>query len=572
MAEGCLRDPYNRPVDMPRPLVPASLARGGSAAVVAPHHLATTAGLGILRAGGSAVDAAIATNAVLAVVFGEACGIGGDAFWLIWDEATAVQVALNGSGRAPASADAAALRAGGLATLPFRGPLTITVPGAVRSWGDAHARFGRLPWADVLAPAIELAGGGFPADEHFARSVEAAAAVFARELGDGARGWAATYRPLGRAWQPGERVRLPALAATLERLATAGAGDLYDGELAARQAVGLGAAGSGITAADLAAHASTWEAPLSLSYRGATATTHPPNSSGLIALEVLNVLRALEPPDRSDFIPGAGGATAGADLRWAHLGIEATKRALADRDAHLSDPAFVDVPVARLLDPAYGDALARAIDPGRASTPLPSRAPRGGGTIWLGVVDPQGNAVSLIESNYAGFGSGVVDPATGIAYQNRGSYFSLDPEHPNVLAPGKRTLHTLLPGMLLRDGRPWVVHGSMGGDAQPAIFAQVVSALVDGGVDVATAVAAPRWSPVPAAHFAPPDLVQVEPRFRPGLLDGLAAMGHRLDIRAPFDGALGHAHAIELVAGGPVTGGTLAAATDPRSPGLAAAW
>jgi len=540
--------------------------------VVAPHHLATAAGLGILRAGGSAVDAAIATNAVLAVVFGEACGVGGDAFWLVWDEAASVQVALNGSGRAPAIADAAALRARGLAAMPYRGPLAITVPGAVRSWGDAHARFGRLAWGDILAPAIELAGDGFPADDHFARAVEGSAPIFARELGDGARGWAATYRPHGRPWRPGERVRLPALATTLERLAAAGAADFYAGELAARQAAGLAAAGSGITAADLAAHASTWETPLTLEYRGAIATTHPPNSSGLVALEILNVLRALEPPEPAVFVPGDGGATAGADLRWTHLGIEATKRALADRDAHLSDPAFVEVPVGRLLDPAHGAALARAIDPDRASLPPPSRAPLGGGTIWLGVVDADGNAVSLVESNYAGFGSGVVDSATGIAYQNRGSYFSLDPAHPNVLAPGKRTLHTLLPGMLFRDGRPWVVHGSMGGDAQPAIYAQVVSALVDGGVDVATAVAAPRWSPVPATHFAPPELVDIEPRFRPGLLEGLAAMGHRLEVRAPFDGALGHAHAIELVGGGPSRGGTLAAATDPRSAGLAATW
>ncbi|HSW43057.1 MAG TPA: gamma-glutamyltransferase family protein [Patescibacteria group bacterium] len=559
-------------MEIPRPLVPAPLARGGQGAVVAPHHLATTAGLGILRAGGSAVDAAIATNAVLAVVFGGACGIGGDAFWLIWDEAAAAEVALNGSGRAPASADAAALRTRGMATLPFRGPLTITVPGAVRSWGDAHARYGRLQWADLLAPAVELASDGFPVDDSFARAVEGTAGVLARELGDGARGWASTYRPLGRPWQPGERIRLPALARTLERIAAAGADDLYSGELAARQATGLAAAGSGISAADLAAHTSTWGTPLALDYRGATATTHPPNSAGLVGLEILNVLRAIEPPEPGIFAPGNGGATAGADLRWVHLGIEVTKRALADRDAHLSDPEFVHAPVERLLDRVHGEELGRSIDPDRASSPPPSRAPIGGGTIWLGVVDRQGNAVSLIESNYAGFGSGIVDPATGIAYQNRGSYFSLEPDHPNVLAPRKRTLHTLLPGMLFRDGRPWVVHGSMGGDAQPAIFAQVVSALVDGAVDVATAVAAPRWSPTPPAHFAPPDVVQIEPRFRPGLLDRLAAMGHRLDVRAPFDGALGHAHAIELVAGGPARGGTLAAATDPRSPGLAATW
>jgi gamma-glutamyltranspeptidase/glutathione hydrolase len=559
-------------MDAVRPLAPAALARGGSGAVVAPHHLATTAGLGVLRAGGGAVDAAIATNAVLAVVMGEACGLGGDAFWLVWDEATGTQTALNGSGRAPARADPAALRASGLAVLPFRGPLTITVPGAVRSWADAHARWGHLPIDVILAPAIELARGGFPADELFVQAVEGSARVFDEELGPLARGFHAVYRPARRPWRPGERVRLPALATTLERLARVGLGDFYDGEIAARQVAGLAAAGSACSAQDLATHASTWETPLALDYRGVTATTHPPNSSGVIGLEILNILRALPAPAPSDFARGAGGATAGADLRWVHLGIEATKLALADRDAWLTDPAFATIPVDRLLDAGYGAGLAAGIDPDRAATPTAATNPPGGGTIYLGVVDREGNAVSLIESNYAGFGSGIVDPATGIAYQNRGSYFSLDAAHPNVLAPGKRTLHTLLPGMLLRDGRPWVVHGSMGGDAQPAIFAQVVSALVDGGVDVATAVTAPRWHAASPRHFAPPDTVTIEPRFRDGLLAGLAAMGHDLDVRAPFDGALGHAHAIELVEGGPARGGTLAAAADPRSLGLPAAW
>jgi gamma-glutamyltranspeptidase len=559
-------------MDRPRPLVPAQLARGGSAAVVAPHHLATAAGLGILRAGGHAVDAAIATNAVLAVVKGSACGIGGDAFWLIWDEPNGKQLALNGSGRAGAAADAGALRAAGLEHVPFRGPLTITVPGAVRSWADAHARFGRLSLADLLGPAIELARAGFPADDHWITAVEVSAAVFDAQLGAAAGPWHATYRPAGHAWRPGERVRLPALAATLERLAEAGLADFYTGAIAVRQAAALEAAGALVRAGDLAAHSSTWGDPLGIDYRGATATTHPPNSSGLVGLEILNILRAFDPPPPGTFDPGAGGASAGADLRWVHLGIEATKHALADRDRHLTDPAFAAIPVARLLDPAYGAELAAGIDPTLASKPPASGSPRGGGTIWLGVVDGAGNAVSLIESNYAGFGSGIVDAATGIAYQNRGSYFSLDPAHANVLAPGKRTLHTLLPGMLFRDGRPWVVHGSMGGDAQPAIFAQVVSAFVDGGVDVATAVAAPRWHPEPPAHFAPPDLVAIEPRFRPGLLEGLRAMGHRLADTPAFSAALGHAHAIELIDGGPARGGTLAAATDPRSAGLPAAW
>ncbi len=539
---------------------------------MAPHHLATAAGLAVLRSGGHAVDAAIAANAVLAVVAGSACGIGGDAFWLIWDEAGSTQVALNGSGRAAASVDAAGLRAAGMAHLPFRGPLTITVPGAVRSWADAHARFGRLPVGEILAPAIELASGGFPADDAFVASVEGSAARFDGELGAAAAGFHAVYRPHERSWRPGERVRLPALAGTLQRLAISGLADFYEGDVAALQAAGLAAAGCPIRASDLAGHTSTWTTPLALDYRGAVATTHPPNSSGVTALEVLNILRTFEPPSPAAFEPADGGTTAGADLRWAHLGIEATKRALADRDAFVTDPAFADIPVDRLLDAAYGAGVARTIDPAQAATPRPATAPRGGGTIWLGVVDGEGNAVSLIESNYAGFGSGIVDPVTGIAYQNRGSYFSLDPGHPNVLAPGKRTLHTLVPGMLFRAGRPWVVHGSMGGDAQPAIYAQVVSALVDGGVDVATAVAAPRWHPEPPAHFAPPELVVVEPRFRPGLLEGLRGLGHRLEPAAPFDSRLGHAHAIELIDGGPARGGSLAAATDPRSMGLPAAW
>jgi gamma-glutamyltranspeptidase len=546
------------------PLVPATLARGTRHAVVAPHHLATAAGLGILGAGGSAVDAAIATNAVLAVVMPQACGIGGDAFWLIWDAATGRQLALNGSGRSPAAADAAALRARGLSTLPRRGPLTITVPGAVRSWGDAHARFGRLSRAALLAPALELADAGFPAWDGFIDAVEAKAPIVEEAVGP-ASGWAAVYRPSGRPWRPGERVRLPALAATLGRLATAGFDDFYDGDIAERQARGLATAGSPIGPDDLRSHASTWGEPISTDYRGTRVTTHPPNSQGMTALEILNVLERFEPPDPAVFRDGRG-----ADARWIHLGIEASKLAMADRDAHLTDPEAVDVPVGRLIGADRAAELARRIDPGRASPAPASTNPPGGGTIYLATVDADGNAVSLIESNFLDFGSGVVDPITGIGYQNRGSYFSLDEGHPNVLAPRKRTLHTLMPGMLLRDGRPWVVAGSMGADAQPQIHAQLVSALVDGGVDVATGVGAPRWFVRPAEHFAPPVEVRAEPRFRDGVLEALVAMGHPVGATAPFSSELGHCHAIELVDGGPAAGGTLAAATDPRSAGLPA--
>jgi gamma-glutamyltranspeptidase/glutathione hydrolase len=555
--------------DSTRPLVPQPLVRGGHGAVVAPHHLATAAGLAILRAGGHAVDAAIATNAVLGVVLPSACGIGGDAFWLIWDEASGGQTALNGSGRAPAAADPGRMVNQGLETLPMRGPLTITVPGAVRSWGDAHARHGRLSRAEVLEPAIRLATDGFPAYEGFISAVEVTLPAVLEALGPNS-GFERVYRPNGRPWRLGEPVRLPALAATLRRLADEGFDAFYEGELAARQAAGLGAVGSAITADDLRDHRSTWTDPIETDYRGTRVTTHPPNSSGIVALELLNLLETFDPPS-----PDAFGPAGVADARWVHLGIEAAKLAMADRDRWLTDPEFLAIPVERLISKPYAAELARSIDPGRAARPAPSANPRGGGTIYLATVDADGNAVSLIESNYMGFGSGVVDPETGIHYQNRGSYFSLDRAHPNVLAPRKRTLHTLLPGMLFRSGerRPWIVTGSMGGDAQPQIHAQVVSALVDGGVDVATAVGAPRWFVDGDAHFAPPVNVRAERRYAPEVLDALEALGHPVLRTIPFNGALGHAHAIELVNGGPAADdGSLAAATDPRSHGLPAVW
>lgn len=553
-----------------RPLVPAPLARGRHGAVVAPHHLATAAGLGILRAGGSAVDAAIATNAVLGVVMPQGCGIGGDAFWLIWDAATGRQTALNGSGRAPAAADAAGLREAGVATLPLIGPRSITTPGAVRSWGAAHAKHGRLARDAILAPAIELAAAGFPAWDGYIDAVESSAERFtlSDDLPDRGAGWASVHRPHGRRWRPGEVVRLPALARSLERLASAGFDDLYEGELAARQCAGLAAAGSAISAADLRAQGATWEEPIGIDYRGVRATSHPPNSSGVIALEIIGILSRLEPPQ-----PTAFGPSGVDDARWIHLGIEASKLAMADRDALLADPAHGEDPTEWLLSDENLRTLAAGIDHERAAPAPEALVPRGGGTIYLAVVDGDGNAVSLIQSNYMGFGSGVLDPETGIHYHDRGSFFTLREGHVNELAPGKRPLHTLLPGMLFRDGRPWVVAGSMGGDAQPQIHAQVVSALVDGGVDVATAVGAPRWFVEPEEHFASPVEVRLEPRFAPGIAQALRDLGHPLTEIDAFDSTVGHCHAIELVAGGPVdAGGSLAAATDPRSAGLPAVW
>jgi gamma-glutamyltranspeptidase len=552
-----------------QPWTPVPLARGTHGAVVAPHHLASAAGLHVLRAGGSAVDAAIATNAVLSVAQPNGCGIGGDAFWLIWDAAASRQYALNGSGRSAAGVDAAGLRDQGLRQLPRRGPLSISVPGAVRSWSDAHARFGRLSRDEVLAPAVELARAGFPAWDGFIDAVERTSRLVDEALGPDS-GFAAVYRPLGRSWQPGERVRLPALAATLEHLARDGFDAFYDGDIGERQASLLASVGCAIRVEDLREHTSTWDEPISIDYRGVRVTTHPPNASGVVALELLGLLQQFEPPAATAF-----GPTGVTDARWIHLNLEAAKVAMADRDAYLTDPEARDVPVERMLDRDRLASVAAGIDLTRASAPPASTNPRGGGTIFLATVDAQGNAVSLIQSNYLGFGSGVVDPATGIHYQNRGSFFSLDADHPNVLEPGKRTLHTLLPGMLFRAGQtgPWIVAGAMGGNAQPQIHAQFVSAVVDGGVDVRTAIAAPRFYIEPADHFAPPTAVYLEPRHAPGIDDALRALGHDLVPTAPFDSNLGHEHAIELVDGGPGTpDGSVAAATDPRSEGLPAVW
>jgi len=558
---------HDRAIEPVEPVrIPSVPVLGRRGAVVAPHHLATAAGLRILAAGGHAVDAAIATNAALAVVTPNGCGIGGDGFWLVWDEAAGEQSALNGSGRAPAAASAAALRERGLTRLPLRGPLGISTPGAVRSWADAHRRWGRLSLSDVLAPAIELAADGFPAWDGLRRAVEQTA----MSLGDApwAAGFHAIWRPQGRPWEAGEVIRLPALSATLQQIADDGFDTLYDGDLGARQASFLASIGAPFAAADFAGHHSDWTTPIATTYRGTRVTTHPPNSCGIVALEILNLLETFDPPARD-----AWGPDGWADPRWIHLGIEASKLALADRDAHVCDPSTREVPVEVLLDKEHARDLARRIQEDRADrAPTPCRT-LVGGTIFLATVDAEGNAVSLIQSNAAGFGSGVVDPETGIHYQNRGSSFSLEAGHPNELAGGKRTTHSLLPGMLFRAGErsPWIVVGSMGGDIQPQIHAQFVSAVVDGGADVATGVSAPRWLVEPEGHFARPTYVGLESRIATDAAEGLRARGHDVHVRPAFDGAFGHEHAIELVRGGPASpDGSLAAATDPRSAGLPA--
>jgi gamma-glutamyltranspeptidase/glutathione hydrolase len=523
--------------------------------VASPHHLASQAGLGVLRAGGSAVDAAIATNAALAVVAAHSCGLGGDAFWLIWD-GTEVH-ALNGSGASAAGATIEAAAAAGLTEMPFRGPWTVTVPGAIHSWGEAHDRFGRLPWRALLEPAIELADG-FAASAEWCRIIERAAEVFGTDSD-----WAHTFRPDGRPWRPGERVTLPRLADTLRRLRDEGPTEAYEGTLAERAAEYLESRGSPLRLADYLDQRSEWTEPLSIGYRGLVSVSHPPNSSGPTALALLGLLERFAPPAADAFASGH------ADARWVHLGLEAARLAVAEREAELADPHYMaDGALERMLDAGHLDELAATIDADRAQPAV--RPADDGDTVFLTTADGDGNAVSLIESNYNGFGSGLVDPETGVSYQNRGRSFRFAAGHPNVLAPHKRPAHTLTPGMLLRDGRLWIAHGSMGGEIQPLVFAQLVSAIVDGGLDIATAVAAPRWIRGVPDGSSPADTALLESRFANDVVEGLRGRGHEVRLIDAFSSLVGHEQAIELVE---VDGArTLAGASDPRSDGAAVAW
>ncbi len=402
---------------------PVRPVRGRHGAVASPHHLATQAGLLVLRTGGSAVDAAIATNAALAVVAGHSCGLGGDAFWIIWDAEREEAVTLNGSGRAGGGATIEAARAAGHERMPERGPWSVTVPGAVDSWGEAHRRFGRLDWTFLLAPAIDLAAG-FPASAGWLEAVERASAVF----GSGGD-WASVYRPQDRPRRAGEIVRLPALERTLRVLFAEGPSAAYSGTIARSTADYFRTMGVPISAADLAAHTSDWGSPLALDYRGLTSLTHAPNSVGVVALQTLGLLARFEAPRRADW-DGRGWS----DSEWVHLGLEASRLALQERDANVTDLQHMpDGTVEAMLAPAYLDRLAARIDPGRAMDLSPGSLPAGGGTVYITTADQWGNAVSLLESNYQGFGSGLVDPATGIAFHDRGAFFRLDPSAPNAL-------------------------------------------------------------------------------------------------------------------------------------------
>jgi gamma-glutamyltranspeptidase/glutathione hydrolase len=514
--------------------------------VCSPHYLATGAGLRVLRQGGHAVDAAIATNAVLAVVTPYLCGIGGDLFAQVYSAEDARLSGLNGSGRAPLEATPERIQQlAGRTTMPARGPLPITVPGCVEAWAALHSKFARLSFMEILADAIHYAETGFPVSRDFARSIAAQSPVFhpdtpARE----------TFLPRGVAPREGEVFRQPRLAATLRSISSEGPGSYYRGPIASEIARSVRAVGGLLSEEDLAGHASDWVDPLSVSYRDVTVYELPPNSQGVIALETLSILEHLD----SKAIESGG-------EEYVHVLSEASRLAYADRDRYLTDPEAMDIDPATLKASAYTAERAGLVGP-MTTGEAPAGAP--GDTIYLCTADSEGNLVSLIESNFMGIGCGVMAGETGVMLQNRGAWFSLDPEHPNVVAPRKRTMHTLMPGMAYKRGKPWLVFGTMGGSMQPQIHVQLLTRLIDQGIQVDEAIDAPRFDAVVGADPYGRPRIEMEGRFSADVVAALWARGHSVGVTEPYSSAMGHAHAIQVHENGLYVGGS-----DPRCDGLA---
>jgi gamma-glutamyltranspeptidase len=519
-------------------------------AVAAPHHAASEAGIRMLQRGGSAADAAIAANLVLAVVYPHMAGVGGDLFAMIWDARAQKLDTLNASGRAGGAATIDWYRERGHDMIPMRGPLAcVTVPGAVSGWWELHQRLGRLPWQELFTPAIVHAVDGFPVPQSLAAWSVPDAAVL-----DGDPTTRAIFRPNGRPLQMGELLPMPDLSRTLGAIAKDGPDAFYRGPIAERICAYLQERGGLLAPDDFAAHTANWSPPISTQYRGHTACQLPPNTQGFAALEMLGILDGLDVAALGD-----------SSTAYVHTLAEAARLAFQDRDRYLSDPTFVDVPLDRLLSKAHAAELRARLDPARKGTP--EAAPTGGDTCYLCAVDSDGNAVSLIQSVFFDFGSGVVAGETGVLMQNRGAFFSLDPAHPNRLEPGKRTFHTLIPAMLLADGQPALVYGTMGGEGQPQTQAAVVTRIVDFGYDVQRAVEAPRW--LYGRTWGDPTVaLSLEEGIAPEVGDQLARMGHDVRRVPAWSDTMGHAQAIQIDR----ERGVFWAAADPRSDGAAIGW
>jgi gamma-glutamyltranspeptidase/glutathione hydrolase len=531
---------------------PETRARRGL--VASPHALASRAGLAILERGGNALDAAIAAAATVAVTYPHMNGVGGDSFWLIYDGRAGRLRGLDAAGRAAAAASLEDYRRRFGGAVPARGgPAALTVPGAVSGWWEAH-RYSRerlgspVAWPALLEDAIHRAREGFPPSPGQRRTTADTADLFGhRAPADLRRALWAVYHP---ALAARERFVQADLARTLEAIAEGGAEAFYRGDLARRLAAGAAAAGSPLAEEDLAAHRADWVEPLTVPYRGGAAASFPPPTQGFAALAILALLEGFDVAalDEADRV---------------HVIVEATKLAFEDRDRYLTDPTVEPVPVERCLDPDYLAERRRRISR-RAVLPA-AGPPAGGDTIAIVTADADGHAVSVIQSLYWEFGSGVLAGDTGVLLQNRGAFFSLDPAHPNRLAPRKRTAHTLIPSMYLVGGRPRLVYGTMGGEGQPQTQAALVTRMVDRGLGPQAAVEAPRWLYGRTWGDTTRSL-RLEARFDAGVVDSLRRRGHEVSVGEEWSDLMGHAQAIRIDADGLVGG------SDPRADGAALGW
>jgi gamma-glutamyltranspeptidase/glutathione hydrolase len=513
-------------------MVPGRAAPFPRAGLATPHYLASATGAAVLARGGNAVDALVGANLALGVVAPYYCGYGGDIFAIVWDGELHGYL---GSGRSPAGATIDAVRDALDETPLLIGPHSVTVPGAVAGWFELLDRWGTMSFGELARDAVVYAREGFEVTP-LAAAAAAGYRGFYRDFPE----WQAVYGDV----ELGAVLVQEPLARLVELLAAEGPDAYYRGPVATSIATALARYGGFMTEADLAAHAGRWEVPLVAPYRDAQVAELPPPTQGAAVLEILRILdgfdlAAMDAGDR------------------AHLVVEAVKIGLRDRDDHLSDPAAMVIDAADLYADGWIAQRRDAIDPTRASRPVPGQ-PQRGGTAYLCAADQDGLLVSLIQSNFLSFGSGVHVPEWGINLNNRGSSFALDASRVNALAPSKLPMHTLIPAMVLRDGRPDLVFGSMGGDAQAQVHAQVLSSIIDDGTDPQAAIDAPRWRVEPWDWR-----VRVEADLAPDVMRSLGERGHEVVPVAPRDVGMGHAHAIAVRHPG------YAVATDPRAEGAA---
>lgn len=503
------------------------IAKHGAAATSQP--LATQIAIDILKQGGSAVDAAIAANAALGLMEPTGCGIGGDLFAIVWDAEQKELVGLNASGRSPQALSIETLRADGRTEIPKFGPLPVSTPGCVSGWIALHERYGKLPLEQVLAPAIQYAEEGFPVSQLIAYYWDRGARVFSRYPG-----FNETFLPNGRAPRQGEIFKNPALANTYRRIAATNGRDFYHGEIAQRIDAFCRAHGCYLRAADLASHSSDWTPPVSTTYRGYTVWQLPPNGQGIAGLQMLNLL---EPVDLR--------ALGHNSTAYLHHLIEAKKIAYEDRAQYYADPDFAQLPIQQLISKEYAAQRRAWLNPDRATRRIPpSDLPwsaidaklRDSDTIYLTVADKDRYIVSLIQSNFRGFGSGLCPTDLGFCLQNRGELFTLADNHPNTYAPGKRPFHTIIPAFVTKDGKPFLSFGVMGGDMQPQGHVQVLCNIIDFGMNVQEAGDAPRFhhggsSEPTGTTMTDGGSVALESQINAQVRRELEQRGHRLEDR-----------------------------------------